>query len=240
MLSDIELKTYERQLGIKSWSQEKLKKSTVFIAGAGGLGSPVLFYLAAAGIGNLIICDNDIVDISNLNRQILHSTKKIGIKKAESASNTLNDLNPNINIKFFSDKITDENADLIINKPDLIIDCLDNFKTRHILNRISVKKHIPFIHGGVSEFGGQITFFHPPETACLNCIMPDREPDKKISIAGATAGIIGSIQAAEAIKFLNGIGTSLKNRLLFMDGLNMKFTEINITKNSGCKVCGNK
>jgi adenylyltransferase/sulfurtransferase len=238
MLSINELNTYERQLGIKSWSQEKLKFSTVFVAGAGGLGSAVLYYLASSGVGNIIICDNDQVDISNLNRQILHNTKRIGKNKALSAYETLSDLNPYINIQVITDKIIDGNAAELINKSDLIIDCLDNFNTRHVLNRISVKQNIPFIHGGVSEFGGQITFLHPPETPCLNCIIPDKDSNKKNSIVGSTAGIIGSIQAAEAIKFLNGIGTTLKNRLLFFDGLNMKFTEINIARNSACKVCG--
>ncbi len=239
MLSENELNTYERQLGIKSWNQEKLKSSTVFVAGAGGLGSVVLYYIASAGVGNIIICDYDKIDYSNLNRQILHSTKRIGKNKALSAFETLNDLNPYINIKVITEKITDTNSDDLIDKAELIIDCLDNFKTRHILNRISVKKNIPYIHGGVSEFNGQVTFLNPPETPCLNCIIPDKDSIKKNSIAGATAGIIGSIQAAEAIKFLNGIGTTLKNRLLFFDGLSMKFTEINISRNTSCKVCNN-
>jgi adenylyltransferase/sulfurtransferase len=239
MLSINELNTYERQLGIKSWSQEKIKASTVFVAGAGGLGSPVLYYLSAAGVGNIIICDNDKVDYSNLNRQILHSTKWIGKYKALSAFETLSELNPYISITPITEKITDANAADFAGNSDLIIDCLDNFKARHVLNRISVKKNIPLIHGGVSELGGQVSFLNPPETPCLNCIIPDKDSNKKNFIIGSTAGLIGSIQATEALKHLSGIGASLKNKLLFIDGLSMKFSEININKNPSCKVCGN-
>jgi adenylyltransferase/sulfurtransferase len=242
MLSKDEIKLYARHLGVASWGtagQEKLKGSRVFVAGAGGLGSSVLYYLAAAGVGNLGLCDYDVIDISNLNRQILHRFKRIGEQKVESARDSLLELNPFISITVNNKKITPKNAEVLAAGSDLIIDCLDNFKTRHVLNRASVALHIPMIHAGVSEFRGQLTFLHPPETPCLGCLIPEVNAKKINYIAGPTPGVIGSLQALEALKYLAGIGTTLKNRMLFWDGLTMEFETISLKRDPGCKVCKN-
>jgi molybdopterin/thiamine biosynthesis adenylyltransferase len=242
MLSNDEIKLYTRHLGIPSWGtagQEKLKGSRVFVAGAGGLGSSVLYYLAAAGVGNLALCDYDVIDISNLNRQILHRFKRIGEPKVESARASLLELNPFINITAVNKKITLKNAEDLVAGSDLIIDCLDNFKTRHVLNRASVSLHIPLIHAGVSEFRGQLTFLHPPETPCLACLIPKAGTKRINYIAGPTPGVLGSLQAVEALKYLAGIGSTLKNRMLFWDGLTMEFETISLRRNPGCRVCNN-
>ncbi|HOT43624.1 MAG TPA: HesA/MoeB/ThiF family protein [Spirochaetota bacterium] len=242
MLLKEELLFYSRQLGIPSWgapAQEKLKNSRVFVAGTGGLGSPVLYYLAAAGVGTIIICDYDTIEITNLNRQILHRYGKIGYLKVDSAREALNELNPFITVTPVKEKLTAKNAGSIIGDPDIIIDCLDNFEARHIINRISVEKSIPLVHAGVAELRGQITFMHPPETPCLACFLDHKSPKKKPQVLGATAGVIGSLQAVEAIKHLAGFAPSLKNRLLFWDGLAMKFESISIKRNTRCKVCKN-
>ncbi|MBP7736015.1 MAG: HesA/MoeB/ThiF family protein [Spirochaetes bacterium] len=242
MLSNDEIQFYSRQLGIAGWggaAQERLKSSTVFVAGAGGLGSPVLYYLAAAGIGTLVICDYDTIEMTNLNRQILHEYGKIGQFKVDSAGTSLSELNPFIKVIRVKTKLTKKNAISLVGDPDLIVDCLDNFETRHILNRVSVEKKIPMIHGGVAEFRGQITFLHPPETPCLACFLDRKDRKGKIQVAGATAGVIGSLQASEAIKYCAGIGPALKNRLMFWDGLSMKFETITIRRNPRCRVCKN-
>ncbi len=244
MLSPEELMQYTRQLAVESWgvtAQEKIKSSHAFIAGAGGLGSPVLYYLAAAGVGKLSVCDSDRVDITNLNRQILHNHERIGLNKAESAEKTLRSINPSINILPLVEKITARNAQRLLEGADIIIDCLDNFKTRSILNRVSVESSIPLIHAGVAEFRGQVTFLSPPETPCLNCIIPSMPSPKGIlPIVGSTAGVIGSIQATEALKYLIGVTPSLKNRLLFWDGVTMEFSTISIKRNPACRVCKSK
>lgn len=233
---------YSRQLGLPGWgtdAQNKLKASTVFVAGAGGLGSPVLLYLAAAGVGNLFVCDSDDVDLTNLNRQIVHSFISIGSNKVESARKTILGLNPYANFLSLKTRITSSNAERLVGESDIIIDCLDNFKARQVLNNVSVKRNIPMVHAGVSEMRGQITFLHPPETPCLSCFMPMNDTKKKNNIVGATAGVMGSLQALEAIKYLTGIGQPLKNRLLFWDGESMNFETIGIRKNPRCRVCKN-
>ncbi|MDY6968687.1 MAG: HesA/MoeB/ThiF family protein [Spirochaetota bacterium] len=240
MLSKAEITRYNRQLLINGWgneAQEKLKQSTVFVAGVGGLGSPLLYYLAVAGIGTLKICDFDKIDLSNLNRQILHTENEIGILKVDSAYNTLINANPNITIIKVNEKLGEKNTPKIVGDADIIVDCLDNFYTRQILNETSVKKSIPMIHAGVSGFIGQITFIHPPDTPCLACFFPDKAKKEITPIVGATAGILGSLQALEVIKYLTGIGENLKNKLLFWDGLEMNFKTIKLQKNCNCKIC---
>ncbi|MCP4132493.1 MAG: HesA/MoeB/ThiF family protein [bacterium] len=241
MLSEQELKRYQRQLGIESWGdevQDKLKQSRVFIAGVGGLGSSLLYHLTAVGVGTLVIADYDDVDISNLNRQFLHKDRSVGSKKVDSAFDSLSSFNPDIEIIRVYDKLDKKNTGALVGEADLIIDCLDNFKTRHILNRVSVANNIPMIHAGVANFQGQITFLAPPETACLACFFPDKDKKGIFYVTGATAGVMGSLQAVEAIKYLTGIGENLKNKLLFWDGLANRFESVNLRKNPSCKVCG--
>lgn len=232
---------YSRQLGIKDWGiegQTKIENSKVFIAGAGGIGSPVMFYLSAAGIGSMTICDFDRIELSNLNRQILHAADRIGIYKSESAVETLFKLNSDPVYKILTELITEKNAASLVEGYDLVIDCFDNFISRHILNKACYDNGIPLIHGGVAGFQGQISFIHPPETPCLSCFLPKKNTKGTTFIAGASAGVVGSLQAVEALKYLTGIGSSLKNKILFWDGLAMRMETINITKNPKCKICG--
>jgi adenylyltransferase/sulfurtransferase len=220
--------------------QEKLKESKVFVAGAGGLGSPVSTYLAVAGVGKIIIADFDFVEKSNLNRQFLHHEKDIGRNKIESAKEKLLSLNPEIEVEVIKEKITDENADYVVPTCDLIIDALDNFDTRHVLNRLAVKRKIPLIHGAVSGYRGQVTTIIPGKTPCLCCIFPTSFKKEVFPVLGTTPGVIGTIQANEAIKFITGQGNLLENRLLLWDGLSCSFCDLDVKKTENCPICGLK
>jgi adenylyltransferase/sulfurtransferase len=232
-------KKYIRQIMLfGDEGQEKLKKAKVFVAGAGGLGSPVSTYLAVAGIGTLIIADFDSVELSNLNRQFLHHEKDVGKEKIKSAKEKLLSSNPEIKVETIREKITDENAELVVPPCDLIIDALDNFDTRHVLNRLAVRRNIPLIHGAVSGYRGQATTIIPGKTPCLCCIFPTSFKKEVFPIIGTTPGIIGSIQANEAIKYLTGQGKLLENRLLLWDGFSCSFSELKINKTENCPVCG--
>jgi molybdopterin-synthase adenylyltransferase len=240
-LTEKEKERYQRQIIFPEWGnncQERLKKSKIFIAGAGGLGSPVSIYLAIAGVGHIIICDKGEPELSNLNRQILHDDSRIGVNKSLSARDTLLRLNPDITVEPAAMTINFDTVEKIIGHVDVIVDCLDNFETRHILNQYAVKHRIPMVHGGVYGMNGQITFIRPPETPCLWCIHPGTLPTVVFPIIGATAGVIGSLQALEVIKYLAGIGTNLINRMLIWDGCKMKFEEIIQKKMQDCPVCG--
>lgn len=239
MLTQFETERYSRQIKISGWdvsTQEKLKASSVFVAGAGGLGSPVIYYLAAAGVGCIKICDNDKIEISNLNRQILYTPADTGKWKAETASEKISSFNNSVTVKYFPENLSMYHIDEV-KGCDLILDCLDNFESRHLLNRISLQTDIPMIHTGVSEYYAQITFLQPGETPCLACFIPENLKKENNGITGAMAGIAGSIQALEAIKYLTGTGDLLKNRILYIDGKSMNFTTINISKNPQCKIC---
>lgn len=241
MFSELELKRYNRQIIMEGWgveTQEKLRNSTVFIAGAGGLGSPVSIYLTVAGIGNIRICDFDSPDWSNLNRQILHNHERIGTNKALSAKKTLAQLNPHINVTAFTDKIGFENVDTLVGDSQLIIDCMDNFPTRYILNEASINKNIPLIHGSIWGMEGRLSFISPPETPCLRCIFPEPPPSEVFPVVGATPGVIGCLQALEAIKFLTGIGNTLKGKLLVWEGKNNIFKTFKTFKDPECPACG--
>ena len=220
--------------------QEKLENAKVFVAGAGGLGSPVSTYLAVAGIGEIIIADFDSVDLSNLNRQFLHHEKDIGREKIKSAEEKLLSLNPEIKVETIREKITDENAGSLVPPCDLIIDALDNFDTRHVLNRLAVERNIPLIHGAVSGYRGQATTIIPGKTPCLCCIFPSSFKKEVFPVLGTTPGVIGSIQANEAIKYLTGQGKLLENRLLLWDGFSCSFSELHVNKAENCPVCGTK
>jgi adenylyltransferase/sulfurtransferase len=239
-LTEEEKQRYNRQIILPSWGvegQKKVKKAVVFIAGAGGLGSPVAIYLAAAGIGTIRICDNSEPELSNLNRQILHTDRDIGKKKAISAQETLYTINPYVLVEPLPVLIEKENVDSLVGDAQIIVDCMDNFPTRHILNECAVRKGIPFVHGGVIGMCGQITFIHTPQTPCLKCIYPGSPPRTLFPVVGATPGVIGTLQALEVLKFIIGIGENLKGRLLVWDGERMVFEEIRIKKHSDCPVC---
>jgi molybdopterin/thiamine biosynthesis adenylyltransferase len=184
-----ELKRYNRQMMIKGWGEEtqgKIKASTVFIAGAGGLGSPVSIYLAVAGVGTIRICDFDSPDWTNLNRQILHNHHRIGINKALSAKLTLEELNPDVRIEALTDKIIADNVDELVGDADLIMDCTDNFQTRYLLNESAIRKNIPLIHGSIWGLDGRLTFIQPPGTPFLSCYFPESPSEEIFPVLGAT------------------------------------------------------
>ncbi|MRS02683.1 HesA/MoeB/ThiF family protein [bacterium] len=240
-LSDYDLQRYSRQMMLAGWGeagQQKIKNSSVFIAGAGGLGSPVALFLAAAGLGEIRICDDDSVDLSNLNRQILHSDSRIGQLKARSAEQTLLEINPGITINAFAERLDETNTERIIGQPDIVVDCLDNYPTRYLLNEYCVTQRIPLVHAAIWGLIGQITFIQTPETPCLKCLIPEAPPKEVFPVLGATPGVIGSLQAMETLKYLTGIGECLKGRLLIFDGDNMSFETIKVKRRPGCSVCG--
>ncbi len=220
------LRGYNRQMMREGWgqeTQEKVKRSTVFIAGAGGLGLPVSIYLAVAGVGNIRICDFDSSDRSNLNRQILNNHNKIGTNKAVSARQTLIELNPHIHIEVLTDKIVAENVDELVGNADLILDCMDNFSTRYLLNESAIRKNISIVHGSIWGLDARLTFVKSPETLCLRCYFPESPPKEVFPVLGATPGVIGTLQAREALKYLSGIGKPLKGKLLVWSGNDMCF-----------------
>ncbi len=241
MLTQNDLERYDRQIMIHEIGkegQEKLKSATVFIAGAGGLGSSISIYLAAAGVGTIRIVDHDTIELSNLNRQILHWNKDIGSKKACSAQNKLQTLNPDIEIQGGDETITEENISRLAAGSDLIIDAMDNFPTRYILNKYAVDNSIPFFHGAVKGFEGRVMTVIPGKSACFRCLYKGPVPEEKSPVIGVLPGLIGCIQATEVIKYITGIGELLSNKLLLYDGLEMKFTILKINRNPDCEHCG--
>jgi len=244
MLSEQELNRYNRQIMLQDWGeagQEKVKHATVFIAGVGGLGGPVALYLAVAGMGKLRICDNGRVECSNLNRQILYNDGHLKQTKVIAAKNVLSTQNPHIEVEYFKEKITPDSVHRLVGDSALIIDCLDNFATRYILNDYALERKMPFVHAGVEGLAGQITFIHPPETPCLRCIIPEAPPAQEaFPIVGTTAGIIGCLEANEALKYVTGIGSTLKGTLMIWDGMDTNFHRIEIEKDPHCPACGRK
>jgi adenylyltransferase/sulfurtransferase len=239
MLTERELDRYDRQIRLLGEDgQEKLKDAKVFIAGAGGLGCPISIYLAAAGIGKINLVDKDIVALSNLNRQILHWEKDVDREKAISAREKLKEINSDIKIEAKSETITEDNASDLVADADLIIDAMDNFPTRYLLNRTALEKGIPFIHGAINGFHGQATTVLPGESACLRCIFREAPPPSVFPVLGVTPGIIGLIQASEAIKYIVGVGELLIGKLLLWDGLTSQTEIVQVEKNAHCRDCG--
>lgn len=238
-LSVDEFERYKRQMMMEGWgsvAQEKLKNSTVFVAGAGGLGSPVAIYLAVAGVGHLRICDFDSPDLSNLNRQILHDTSRIGMNKAVSAKRTLDLLNQEVRVTAITDKITEQNAEQLIADSAIIVDCMDNFPTRYVLNRVATKNGIPLVHGAVWGMDGRLVSIHPPRTPCLVCLVPEAPPKEIFPVVGAAPGVIGSLQVIETLKFLTGVGKPL-NEVLVWEGAAMRFRRFRVPRDPECPVC---
>jgi molybdopterin-synthase adenylyltransferase len=241
MLTQDELARYDRQIMIPEMGregQEKLKNAKVFIAGAGGLGSPVSIYLAAAGIGHIRIADHDKVELSNLNRQILHWDKDIGKMKVDSAGEKLHNINPGLKVEIIRETITEDNVFDMTDGFDAIIDAMDNFPARYILNKAAIKKNIPFFHGAVRGLEGRVMTIIPGKTACFRCMYHGTPPAEKFPVIGVTPAVIGSIQATEVIKYLVGMGDLLTDRLLVYDGMDMEFKEFKIRKNPECDHCG--
>jgi molybdopterin/thiamine biosynthesis adenylyltransferase/rhodanese-related sulfurtransferase len=225
--------------------QERLLKGKVLLLGAGGLGSPAALYLAAAGVGTLGIVDNDHVDASNLQRQVLHGTDRVGTPKVESAEKTIRNLNPDVKVVRFQERLTSDNVDRIFDQGwDVIVDGLDNFPTRYLVNDASVWKRVPVVHGSIFRFDGQVTTFWPHKGPCYRCLYPEPPPPHlapscaEAGVLGILPGVIGTIQATEAIKILLGQGEPLVGRLLTYDSLKMQFRTLKLRRDKTCPVCG--
>ena len=225
--------------------QLKLLDSSILLIGAGGLGSPAALYLAAAGVGRLGIVDDDVVDESNLQRQVLHSTARLGEPKAQSARRTLEELNPDVEVVTMEERITSENVDAILAQGwDVILDGADNFPTRYLLNDAAVWHDVPIVHGSIFRFEGQVTVFKPHEGPCYRCLFPQPPPPELApscaegGVLGVLPGVIGSLQANEALKLALDVGDRLVGRLMLFDALSASFTEVAIRRDPECPVCG--
>lgn len=239
MITNEERKRYARQiLMIGEEGQERLKAASVLVAGAGGLGTVISLYLAAAGVGHMRIVDCDVVEESNLNRQILHWSGDVGRRKTDSVEEKLSSLNPLIRIEAVSCRIVEESVAELTRGCGLIVDAMDNFPTRYLLNRTAVGLGIPFIHGAVRGLFGQTTTVIPGKTPCLRCLFPTSPSPEQFPIIGATCGVIGSIQASEAVKLLTGKGEPLAGRLLLWDGLSGSADSLTIERDPCCPDCG--
>lgn len=247
-MDDQQLLRYSRHIllpEIDIAGQEKLIRSSAFILGAGGLGSPAALYLAASGIGKLVICDHDQVDLTNLQRQILHNTASIGKSKADSAKNTLQHINPQIKIIPLSEYATPDLLHKEIGEVDIVVDASDNFSARHLLNQACLIHRKPLISGAAVRFSGQVTVFNfrQDNSPCYHCLFPDsgESDDPECAVMGVFSpltGIIGCIQAAETIKVLLEIGETLHGHLLLLDGLTMRFRSFTLSKDPHCPACG--
>ena len=241
MLTKDELKRYDRQIllkGIGKEGQEKLKKARVFVAGAGGLGSPISIYLAVAGVGTIRLADHDTIELSNLNRQILHGDGDIGKRKVDSAAQKLKSLNKDITVETIAETITEANVGKLVGDCDLIVDAMDNLPTRYVLNKAAIEKNIPFFHGAVYGFEGRAMTVLPGKTACLWCLYQGRVTEGKFPVVGVAPAVIGCIEATEVIKYITGIGELLTDKLLIYDGLNLEFTKLEIKRDPACQHCG--
>jgi len=241
MLSQRELDRYKRQILLfGEEGQEKLKKSKIFIAGAGGLGCPISIYLAVAGVGTITLADMDVVDQTNLNRQILHYDRDIGKKKTSSAGEKLREINPDIRVKVIDTTIDETNVLSLAGSADGIVDAMDNFPTRYLLNEAAITKNIPLFHGAIRGLYGQATTILPGVTPCLRCIFPSAPPKEVFPVVGVTPGLIGMVQATEVLKYLTHEGRLLTDRLFLWDGLEARAEEICVERNPACPVCGEK
>jgi molybdopterin/thiamine biosynthesis adenylyltransferase len=246
-MNDEQLLRYSRHIllpdiGIEG--QQKLQDAHALIIGAGGLGSPAAMYLAASGVGTLTLCDGDTVDLTNLQRQIVHRTSSIGIAKVDSAHSSLTEINPDIRINALNERADQARLLELISQANVVLDCSDNFATRYALNQVCVQLKKPFVSGAATRFDGQITVFdmRHPHSPCYHCLYPEQPNalETRCAVMGVFAplvGIIGSMQAAEALKLLMGIGTPLDNRLLVTDLLHMEWRTIKLKKDPTCLIC---
>ena len=234
---------YRRQLIIEGFgegSQLKLKQATVGVLGVGGLGSPATMYLAAAGVGRILLVDDQIPEMSNLNRQILHWLRDVSASrlKVESASWKIKEMNEEVQVLERCERVTIESISSVLGEADVILDCTDNFETRYALNSFCVERRKPFVHAGVEGMFGQITTIVPGETPCLKCLFPNPPPKKgELPILGAAAGVFGSMQTAEAIKLITGVGEPLKGQMLLGDLRTNVWERIEVKRKESCPVC---
>ncbi len=244
-MNDNQLLRYSRQImlpQIDIEGQEKLLAAHILIIGTGGLGSPAAMYLAAAGIGTLTLCDDDVVDLSNLQRQISHSTNDIGMDKVISTQQALKKINPTIKIITLKQRLAGEQLNIAVAKADVVLDCTDNFGTRFAINKACVKHHTALVSGAAIRFEGQVSVFVSGDNSpCYNCLYTENGEDlQNCATNGVIApltGIIGSVQALEAMKLIMGIGESLAGRLLLLDGLTMEWQSMKLRKNVHCPTC---
>jgi len=241
-LTEEEMTRYSRQIMIPGWDVEgqlRLKNAKVTIVGVGGLGCPAALYLAAAGVGKITLIDKEKVELSNLNRQILHWSRDIGKFKTLSALEKLSELNSAISFESYEEQVKEESIKKLIRGSNVIVDCLDNWKTRFVLNEACVSERIPLVHAGVHSWYGQITTIIPGKGPCLRCILPKTpKEEEKFPILGVTAGILGLLEALETIKLIVGLGKPLVGRMLFFDGETSSFQEAKVQRRRDCPVCG--
>jgi molybdopterin/thiamine biosynthesis adenylyltransferase len=247
-LNDAQLLRYSRhilldELGIEG--QQQLLASRALIVGAGGLGSPVALYLGSAGVGHITVVDHDTVDVTNLQRQIAHTLADVGQPKAQSIQQAIASINPDVQVTVITQRADDALLDERVCLADVVLDCTDNFTTRHAINRACVKHGKPLVSGAAIRFDGQVTVYDPRDakSPCYECVFPETSSFEEAQCAtmgvfAPLVGIIGSVQAAEALKLLTGVGQALTGRLLMLDGRHMAFNEIRMPKNSACSVCG--
>lgn len=246
-MNDDQLLRYSRhillpEIGVEG--QQAILAARVLVVGAGGLGSPAAMYLSAAGVGTLVLCDGDTVDLTNLQRQILHSAAAVGKLKVESGRETLVRLNPEAEIETIAERLEGRALEDQVERADIVLDCSDNFATRHAINRACVKFRKPLVSGAAIRFDGQVSVFdlRHSESACYHCLFPEgmAVDEVRCAVMGVFApltGIIGATQAAEALKLLTGCGTSLDGRLLLLDGLDMEWRSISLGRDPECRVC---
>jgi molybdopterin-synthase adenylyltransferase len=247
-MNDNQLLRYSRhilldEIGIEG--QEKILAARALVIGAGGLGSPAAFYLATAGVGKVTLVDNDSVDLTNLQRQILHTTERVGQPKSESGKRTLEQINPEIEIVALTERAENERLDELVRDATVVLDCSDNFATRHAVNRACVAARVPLVSGAAIRLDGQISVFDSrrPDAPCYACLFPPDQQFEEVqcSTMGVFAplvGIIGTMQAAEALKLVAEVGESLAGRLLLLDARTMEWTSIKVARNKDCSVCG--
>lgn len=238
-----ELERYSRQLGLDGWGeagQEKLKSSTVFVAGAGGLGSPACLYLAAAGVGRIVVADHDVVELSNLNRQVLHREASMGKPKALSAVEAMRTLNPAIEAVAVGEEIGEGNAARLVKGASVILDCLDNFPARFILNRCALDSGVPLVHAAIHGLEGRMLFVRPRETACLRCVFRDGPGRGSFPVLGAVPGVMGALQALSALRYLAGLDRAQGGSMLVMDGPTGNFRHIAVARDPECPDCAGR
>ena len=245
--TDEQIERYSRHImlpEVGGVGQVKMLEAKVLLIGAGGLGSPAAYYLAAAGIGNLGIVDFDVVDLSNLQRQIIHSTERIGMLKTESAKKTIEALNPDVKVTVYNERLTSENILRIFDGYDYILDGTDNFATRYLINDACVMTGKTNIHGSIFRFEGQATVFKPGDGPCYRCLYPEPPPPGLVpncqegGVLGVLAGVIGNLQVVETLKLILGQGKTLVGTLLIYDALNTEFRKLKLKKDKNCPVCG--
>ena len=246
-VTEEQLERYSRHIilqNVGGIGQRKILASKVLIIGTGGLGSPAAMYLAAAGVGKIGLVDYDVVDLSNLQRQIIHSTKDLGKAKIQSGKETINALNPDVEVKIYDEQVTAANIADIIADYDFVIDGTDNFAAKFLINDACVLLKKPFSHAGIIRFQGQTMTFVPDKSPCYRCVFPKMPPKNAVptcrqaGVLGVLGGVIGTLQATEALKYILGVGSLLTGALLTYDALTMTFRKIKIKRNPNCAVCG--